>query len=143
MIQKIVFDSLLDILDNATLVWTGGHSMYHNGWMWDNYREPFNSTFWISGENTSCWRFIWIKYLTQKFHTDVWELHNSCLILDVGTLESKFQCLALNGSSEPGWLNQSCADRKAFICEKSGMLCNMEITIWDLHIFKLNEELKR
>lgn len=74
-----------NIVDNATLVWTGGHSMYHNGWIWDNYQEPFNSTFWIS---------------------------------DVGTLESKFQCLALNGSSEPGWLNQSCADRKAFICEK-------------------------
>ncbi|XP_034333581.2 uncharacterized protein [Magallana gigas] len=38
-----------NILDNATLVWTGGHSLYDNGWMWDNYQEPFNSTFWILG----------------------------------------------------------------------------------------------
>lgn len=64
--KKLFSILFLGILDNATLVWTGGHSLYDNGWMWDNYQEPFNSTFWILGENTTRWKFIWIKYLTLK-----------------------------------------------------------------------------
>lgn len=72
-----------------------------------------------------------------KFEIDVWEFHNSCLLLNVGALEPKFRCLALNGLTKPVWLDRPCTDQNAFICEKSGMLCNMEITIWGFTYFSL------
>uniref|UniRef100_K1RKF3 Latrophilin-3 n=1 Tax=Magallana gigas TaxID=29159 RepID=K1RKF3_MAGGI len=59
-----------NILDNATLVWTGGHSLYDNGWMWDNYQEPFNSTFWISGALEPKFRCLALNGLTKPVWLD-------------------------------------------------------------------------
>ncbi|XP_061177713.1 uncharacterized protein LOC133186491 [Saccostrea echinata] len=34
-------------------VWVGGHSLYYNGWHWDNYRRKFNFTRWATGRPVS------------------------------------------------------------------------------------------
>ncbi|XP_062591915.1 uncharacterized protein LOC134253406 [Saccostrea cucullata] len=34
-------------------VWSGGHSLYYNGWYWDNYRRNFNFTRWATGRPVS------------------------------------------------------------------------------------------